>query len=170
MQAIHGFNFEYKALEGTATTFWGFNFMRHKGKIIPTGSRKLEVVYLNEVKPKTTGVYLLWFGERFYIGMSKDIRRRISDHMSTLNSVLGATLYGRKHKYHYGSYEIIVSHLIDNPEIKTIEVDILDICETEKDALQEEWLWFTVLISHPLNHFCLNKLGYVPDMLFFIDD
>lgn len=113
---------------------------------------------------RTTGVYILWFGERFYIGKANCIRNRIVSHKTKLNYTFGAFLYGRKTKHFIGSYEVIVQHLIENPEIKTVEVDVLDICETEKEALYEESLWHSVLISHPLNHFCLNKLYYLPDI------
>lgn len=114
---------------------------------------------------RTTGVYILWLGERFYIGKAKCIRNRIVSHRSKLNHAFGAFLYGNRTKYLNGSYEAIVSYLVENPEIKTVEVDVLDICDTEKEALIEEEYWFKVLISHPLNHFCLNKLYYLPDMM-----
>jgi hypothetical protein len=68
------------------------------------------------------------------------------------------TLFGRKSKSHYGSYEFIVRHLIDNKHIVNIEVSLLAICETEEEALKEESLWHQVLISHDLNFRCLNKL------------
>lgn len=144
--------------------------MGKKGKSRHIAYRKLEVVYLREVDIKTTGVYILWFGERFYIGKANNIKSRISSHKSIINYVLGAALHGWKPKQLYGSYEPIVQHLIENPEINVIEVDILDVCQTEQEALQEEDLWHKVLISHPLNHFCLNKLNYLPDLLFFIGD
>lgn len=137
--------------------------MRKKVEVTPIGRRKLEFVFLREIKRGVAGVYILWFGERFYIGKANCIRRRTLDHKSKLNYTFGAFLYGRKTKYYGGSYETIISYLIENPEITTVEVDVLDICETEKEALFEESLWHGVLISHPLNHFCLNKLYYLPD-------
>ena len=141
---------------------------KEKPKHIPY--RQLDVVYLREVDRGTTGVYILWFGERFYIGKASDIKNRISCHKSIINYVLGATLNGWKPKQLYGSYEIIVQHLVENPEIMVIEVDVLDICETGEDALREEDLWHKTLISHPLNHYCLNKLCYVPDIMFSQND
>ena len=119
---------------------------------------------------RTTGVYILWVGERFYIGKANCIRNRIVSHRNKLNYALGAFLYGNRVKHLNGSYETIVSYLVENPEIKTIEVDVLYICETEKEALIEEEYWFKALISHPLNHFCLNKLNYLPDIMFLLND
>lgn len=128
--------------------------------VVPDGYRRLKVVYLVEVPVRTIGVYCLFFGNYFYIGKSVDIRRRISWHQGKINELLAQTLYGRAPKP-TGSYPIIISHLIENKHIATIDVCLLNVCETEADALEQEFGWHSFLRCHELNYFCLNKLQYL---------
>lgn len=140
-----------------------FYFMGRKKKEapVPDGLRRLELTYLEPIPIRCVGVYCLFFGNHFYIGMSTNVRARLSKHRLEIDRLLYRTLYGREGKP-TGSYPIIVRHLIDNKHIVTMDACLLYAATSENDALCEEFCWHSILRDHPLSYFCLNKLHFFP--------
>jgi len=132
----------------------------------PDGYRKLNVVFLDEIPQNTIGVYALGLGNKFYIGSSNNVRKRIMWHRSKINSLLGCALFGNYDDINLktGSYPAIIQHLIENKDIVNIEVSLLNTCYYIEDALEEEKMWHWVVNSHALKCFCLNKLPQYYDI------
>lgn len=127
-----------------------------KNRAVPDGLRRLKLTYIEPIPVNTVGVYCLFFGNHFYIGKSVDVRRRLSWHLCKINELLAQALYGRWPKP-TGSHSIIISHLVVNKHIDSMDAILLYIAASEKDALDEELNWLDFLSSHELNFLCLNK-------------
>jgi uncharacterized pyridoxamine 5'-phosphate oxidase family protein len=81
----------------------------------------------DELKETCARVYRLWFGDKFYIGQTKDVFNRIKQHRIKINAALSG---GNKK----GSYVRIVDYLEAHPDIKTAYLEVVEVCDNTCDA------------------------------------
>lgn len=81
-----------------------------------------------------TGIYKLHLGDKFYIGRAKNIRTRAKQHMKDLE----AMIYYKKEK---GGQIGMFNHLMENPLIDRIRIEILEECaESELHLKEQHWI------------------------------
>ena len=140
-------------------------------KIRPVWLREMKLKVENPEYSKNCGVYILFFGDRFYIGKSIDIEHRLRHHrwhisniiyQESVNLEINANLSET-----YPEYLNVLNHLKDNPGIDTISAYVLEICESDEDACEQEHKLMSYMHSHFLGARCLN---FKPDSCYDVFD
>ena len=93
-------------------------------------------------------VYRVWFGEKFYIGSTVNIERRIKFLLYAINGCFKGKRVGKN------SQTNIMNHLIDNPSITEGIIDILEFTNSEHDLVFLEGKWIKEYFK---NGICLNE-------------
>jgi len=126
---------------------------------ISTKFRKIKFTISNPEHRNKKGVYCIWFGDRFYIGKANNLGSRISAHRWHINKMVCDIVYDRSGNWS-ASYLRIMEHLKQNPNIIDAEAYIIEVCDTDEDALKIERDWLKTMQGHFLNWHCLNKQFY----------
>lgn len=96
------------------------------------------------------GVYKIWFGEKHYIGSSKNITRRKASHVSTLNKLINNVQVGTSSNYK------ILNHLFLNLDITCGYMELLQEVENEEDLSKTELMYISDCDNDE------NSLNYSP--------
>lgn len=104
---------------------------------------KIENKYNDNIN--VCGIYVLWFpGGYFYIGMAKNIAKRINQHRLAINKILN--------NGHVSSHYSIIDLLRKDRRIKKAYVQPLIICTEDNLRMFEDWL----LVYNQFNKKSLN--------------
>lgn len=101
---------------------------------------------------KVSGVYMISYGEKFYVGYSKGISQRLYNHGREVTSLLNSS--DPIIDYHY--LFKVVNHLKTTPSIQFGVATMLQYC-TEEDFIKNEQKWLTFYKD---NSNCLN-MGFI---------
>ena len=83
------------------------------------------------------GIYKIWFGSKYYIGSSKNITRRKSSHITTLNNLINNLHTGSASNYN------ILKHLFINLDITCGYMELLQEVENEDDLSKIEAMYIS---------------------------
>ena len=83
------------------------------------------------------GIYIIWFGEKYYIGSSKNISRRKASHFAKLNSLISNLQTGTASNYN------ILKHLFINLDITCGYMELLQEVENEEDLSKMEVMYIS---------------------------
>lgn len=94
---------------------------------------------------KVCGIYKIMFGEKFYIGQSFHVGKRMKQHRAEINKIFcSGTPSGKKAN--------IINHLKENTEIDSMDVFVLEECnESNLQNTEQKWLSEYKNDSHCLN-------------------
>lgn len=125
-------------------------------RILPKpGQRVIKINWAKSVKnPDVEGVYRIWFGDKFYIGRSRKIAYRKRCHEQDLIRRFQAD---NPIKGQFDYYQLIIAHLLKNPQISEAKMEILEVCEGDDALVAAEQKWFN---KYEWDTNCLN-LGLV---------
>lgn len=101
------------------------------------------------------GVYKIWFGDKFYIGRTRYLWKRIRSHERDLNNRKKGrwwTITGPQ-----DFYQFVIAHLKKNPQIQVAYMEVLERCDTDEALVAAEQKYFDM---HEWDTNCLN-LGLV---------
>lgn len=87
------------------------------------------------------GIYKMYIGDYLYIGCSKQMRTRASEHIAELQRLFKkhGRAYRQANQQHYLLKVYI--HLVKNKDVDTIRFGVLELCEQENLYIAEQ-LWF----------------------------
>lgn len=126
-------------------------------RIRPVWYRELKLEIVNEEVSRNCGVYVYFLGDKFYVGVSVNIRARLMAHRTSLNHVLHDETLNPEYNYQlFDAYSNILYYLKDNPEIDTIYGYALQICDNRDDAYEQEQELIDRLGYHFLGSRCFN--------------
>ncbi len=108
----------------------------------------IDFVFLDETHCERTGIYKIWFGNKYYIGSTIDTLDRMKYHYFSL-----VFAFTQGEKIGNNSTTKMVNHLLCNPHIKNAFVELIQCCNTEYDLVAAEKKWLTPC-EHDAN--CLN--------------
>jgi len=99
---------------------------------------QIEIVLNNPSDKDKCGIYKITIGNRFYIGSSLIIGRRMKDHKSVINRMLKKFPSIDEKEYYLW---FVVQYIKRNPSIKKIYVDVTDYYEPQdhKEMRHIEW-------------------------------
>jgi hypothetical protein len=95
----------------------------------------INIEIVNELDNNKMGIYKIWFGEKYYIGSSKNITRRKSSHINTLNKLINNMHTGAASNYN------ILKHLFINLDITCGYMELLQEVENEEDLSKIEAMY-----------------------------
>lgn len=117
--------------------------------------RNIEFVLHDQHLKKEMCIYVILFGEKFYIGRTIDLTRRFAQHKRTFNRLLNAAIHRGEQAY-APSFRAVVDFLIVNPHIDTADMYVLELCTSLEESIREELSWLEAVRTHALNWYCLN--------------
>lgn len=95
----------------------------------------INIEFKNPLDAGKMGIYKIWFGEKHYIGSSKNITRRKSSHINTLNNLINNLHTGSASNYN------ILKHLFINLDITCGYMELLQEVESEEDLSKTEAMY-----------------------------
>lgn len=95
----------------------------------------INIEFINLLDAGKMGIYKIWFGEKYYIGSSKNITRRKSSHINTLNNLINNLHTGSASNYN------ILKHLFINLDITCGLMELLQEVENEEDLSKTEAMY-----------------------------
>lgn len=104
----------------------------------------------DHINPKMC-VYKIWFGDKFYIGSSVDLNKRMQDHYRMILSCFRGERNGRN------SQTNMMNHLKANPHIQEGIVEILEFCKSEYELVFAERKHLQPVYKTPN---CLNQASH----------
>lgn len=104
---------------------------------------------------KRSGVYKLWFGDKFYIGRSRHLNDRLRSHERDLNRRKNGRWWNITGPQDF--YQFVIMHLKKNPQINVAYMEVLEYCKTDEELIAAEQKYFDM---HEWDVNCLN-LGLV---------
>lgn len=119
------------------------------------------VINLKDEMKNESVIYIIWFGDKFYIGQAQKYLHRAQAHVSTINSFSWNPELKTSDRYLHSKANIR-QHLMDHPEIETIFFDIIECCPNEQLSTCEE-LWFYDVCDYGMAQDCLNHHGVHSD-------
>lgn len=93
------------------------------------------------------GIYVVYFGDKYYIGSSRNIGKRRSSHVSTLNKLIKEFKVGTASNYN------ILKHLFINLDIKNAVMELLCEVSSEENLVQAEEVYLNSSVDDAN---CLN--------------
>jgi hypothetical protein len=100
------------------------------------GRRKIHAMLPKNIKGRiVSGIYMLSFGNYFYIGRSSNIKDRVRNHIQALDKLLSKERVSNKYQ------KSMFNFLMNNPKFNIIEVKILEECEEgELNEREQHWI------------------------------
>ena len=95
----------------------------------------LDIIIRNELDKKKMGIYRIWFGEKHYVGSTKNLGRRKWWHVYTLNKLINNMQTGE------ASNHKILKHLFMNLDITCGEMELIHEVENEEDLSKTEAMY-----------------------------
>jgi hypothetical protein len=95
-----------------------------------------------------SGVYKIWFGEKFYIGSTKNSTSRMKSHSNTISSALTNPFFIEE-----TSVKNIVDHIRANPGMTEAVLEMIHLCEGIQNLVDQEYI---SLMTYKGRINCLN--------------
>ena len=95
----------------------------------------IDIIIRNELDKNKMGIYKIWFGEKYYVGSSKNISRRKWWHIHNLNKLINNLQTGE------ASNNKILKHLFINLDITCGEMELLQEVENQDDLSKIEAMY-----------------------------
>lgn len=112
--------------------------------------RDIKIVWKTDPQSTPTGgVYMIWFGPKYYIGRSRYLYERKNSHQSEIKKRLKADHVSNDQDY----YKHAIAHLVANPKITTGQLDVLFYSDNDCELVAFEQ---ALLDDHSGNKNCLN--------------
>lgn len=91
--------------------------------------RTIKFEYINPEHARNIGIYVIYVGDKMYLGRAKNIRQRMSMHKKVMININART------------------YLSHNPHIDTVYIEVVEICDTVTESVLSEKDWM-----HAFNH------------------
>lgn len=104
-------------------------------------------------RPKSGGIYRLWFGEKYYIGRSRTLKYRIKSHRSDINARLAGTYKDPLYDPNIDMYQHVIKHIKKLKGVTLFKAEVLIYCDTDDELVANEQKWFDKVKS---DKNCLN--------------
>ena len=98
------------------------------------------------------GIYKITFGNKYYIGKTQLLNKRLFEHELSINKSFEYYKHGLKYSA-YGMYINLIKYLIDNPKIKIGYIELIQPCLNTK---QMDYYESEILFNLRYNDDCLN--------------
>lgn len=95
----------------------------------------IDIKLKNELDANKMGIYKIWFGDKYYVGSSKNISRRLVSHINTLNRLILNVNVGSASNYN------ILNHLFLNLDITCGYMELIHEVLNEEDLSKTELMY-----------------------------
>lgn len=108
---------------------------------------------LESLPKNQCGVYKIWFGKKYYIGKSTDIKKRVQWHRRHVIRALQELNFGS-----LGAHKNMLYHIWLTPSVKFARVEVLRRCHPIKvDNAEKRFIWAARNDNNCLNVFLIWK-------------